>query len=356
MERPLGTVLVIGGCGCVGFHVVKALLEDLSCTSVHVFSRNPNINLLDNVQYHTGSLTSVEDIRAVLQKIQPKVIFHVASPISSGNNANNKLFYDTNVLGTKHLLDCARNIQSVKALVYTSSASVVQEPYRSVTEDRPLIARTFGSNYYSSTKALADDSVLKANDPAGGFRTVCLRITSIYGERDVQMIPGTLKVLRDKRQHMQIGENTSLFDFLSADNAASAQLLAAKALLRGMEDPKAQKIDGEAFFITDDKPVLFWDFSRKIWKAAGDRTPPESIKIIPAWFVIGLAVAAEWLYWIFTLGQRTPKFLRSHTMQWVTSERTFSVEKAKKRLGYRPVDNMEDSIQRGVRWCLEEQN
>ena len=118
MEQSLGTVLVIGGCGCVGFHVVKALLQDSSCSSVHVFSRNPNLNLLDNVQYYAGSLTSVEDIRTILQKIQPKVIFHVASPISSGNNANNKLFYNTNVLGTKHLLDCARNTPTVKAVVH----------------------------------------------------------------------------------------------------------------------------------------------------------------------------------------------------------------------------------------------
>ena len=168
------------------------------------------------------------------------------------------------------------------------------------------------------------------------------------------MIPGLLGTLRDKRQHIQLGTNTKLFDFLSAENAASAHILAAKAILRRMEDPKAPKVDGEAFFITDDKPVLFWDFSRKVWKAAGDRTSQESIRVIPAWFVIGLAITAEWLFWVFTFGQRTPKMLRSHTMRWVTSERTFSVEKAKQRLGYRPVDNIEDNIRRGVQWCLQQ--
>ena len=212
MEISLGTVLVTGGCGCVGFHVVKALLDNRSCSTIHVFSRNPNRNLLPGVQYHAGSLTSLQDIQDILQKVQPTTIFHVASPISSGNNANNKLFYSTNVQGTKYLLDCARNLPFVKAFIYTSSSSVAQEPYHFVTEDRPLITRTSGSNYYSTTKALADESVLKANDPVGGFRTTCLRISPIYGERDNQMIPGTLKVLHDKRQHIQIGKNTSLFD------------------------------------------------------------------------------------------------------------------------------------------------
>ena len=142
---------------------------------------------------------------------------------------------------------------------------------------------------------------------------------------------------------------------MSATNAASAHLLAAKALLRGIEDPEAHKVDGEAFFITDDKPVLFWDFSRKIWKAAGDQTPKESIKVVPGWLILGIAISVEWLYWIFTFGQRTPKFLRSHTIRWVTSERTFSVEKAKQRLGYRPVDNEDESIKKGVKWCLQQE-
>ncbi|KAL9122803.1 MAG: hypothetical protein Q9187_000648 [Circinaria calcarea] len=354
MEDHLGIVLVIGGCGCVGFHVVKALLEEPSCSSIHVFSRNPYHNRLPGVQYHAGSLTSFEDIRSLFETIHPTVVFHVASPLSSGNDANNKLFYDTNVQGTKYLLDRAGNTPSVKAFVYTSSSSVAQEPYNFITEATPLISCKSGFNYYSATKALADECVLKANNPAGGFRTACLRICTVYGERDNQLIPGTLKALRDGRQHNQIGSNTHLFDFVSATNAATAHVLAAKAILRGFHDPQSPKVDGEAFFITDGKPVFFWDFSRKVWSAAGDRTPAKAVKIIPAWFVLGLAITVEWIYWVFTFGQRTPKFLRSHTIRWVTSQRTFSIEKAKQRLDYRPVDDMDESIIKGVEWCLKE--
>jgi len=349
------TALVTGGCGCVGFHIVKALLDDPSFSSVHVFSRNPNHNLLPNVEYHAGSLTSEKDVNAVLTAARPTVIFHVASPVSSGNTANEKVFYEVNVQGTKNLLNYAINSSTVKAFVYTSSSSVVQGPYHFVSETAPLITEgsLSGFNYYSTTKALADRLVLQANNLAG-LRTSCLRITTIYGERDNQLIPGTLKVLRDGRQRSQIGDNKSLMDFVSASNAARAHLLACKGLLKGIEDPEAPKVDGEAFFITDDKPVFFWDFSRRIWEAAGDRTPKESIRIIPAWFVLGLAIAAEWLYWVFTLGHRTPQFLRSHTIRFITSQRTFSITKAKERLGYAPVDDMEESITKGVRWCLKD--
>ena len=76
---------------------------------------------------------------------------------------------------------------------------------------------------------------------------------------------------------------------------------------------------------------------------------------MPGWLVLGVAIAVEWLYWIFTFGQKTPKFLRSHTIRWVISERTFSVEKAKQRLGYKPVNNEDESIKKGVEWCLQQE-
>lgn len=350
----LGTVLVIGGCGCVGFHIVKALQKDGLCSSIHVFSRNPNHNRLPGVEYHAGSLTSSSDIARVLSETKPVIVYHVASPVSSGNNVNEKVFHEINVKGTQLLLDLVKTTPSVKALIYTSSSSVAQEPYNLITEAAPLITRSSGSNYYSVTKALADVLVLKANDPSG-VRTLCLRICVIYGERDNQMIPGILKNLKDKRQNVQIGNNTSRFDVLSANNAARAHILAAQALIAGIDNPSAPKVDGEAFFVTDGDPVLFWDFSRKIWHAAGDRTPPEAVKILPGWLILGLAISVEWAYWIFTLGQRTPMFLRSHTIRWVISTRTFSIEKAKQRLGYQPMDDRDSSIADGVNWCLRQE-
>jgi len=345
--------LVTGGCGCVGFHIVKVLLEEPTISAVHVFSRNPSQNRIPRAVYHTGSITSELDIENLFQKVQPTVIFHVASPVSSGNTATAKLFYDVNVEGTKTLLNYSQKTAATKALIYTSSSSVAKPPYHFTTEDKPMISVSSITdfNYYTTTKAIADTNVLKANN-SNGLRTCCLRIAPIYGERDNQMIPGVIKVMDDNRQHNQIGDNSVLMDFLSAKNAARAHILAYRALMSPDEESRALGVAGEAFFITDGKSLPFWDFSRKIWAAAGDRTPPDKIKIVPAWLVLGLAVALEWVYWVFTLGQKTPKFLRSHTIRYVTQERTFSIEKARTRLGYQPVDEMDQSIEDGVTWHL----
>ena len=110
-------------------------------------------------------------------------------------------------------------------------------------------------NYYSKFKALADQYVLDSNNKTG-LRTTCLRVISVYGPRDIQMIPGTLQVLRAGHQRKQIGDITNLYDFCSVQNAAKAHVLAAKALLVDQDDPLLM-VDGEAFFITDGHPIPY---------------------------------------------------------------------------------------------------
>ena len=103
------------------------------------------------------------------------------------------------------------------------------------------------------------------------------------------------------------GDNTNLIDTVSVGNAAEAHLLAAAALL----DPNraASRVDGEVFNITDGNPVPFWDLSRLIWRASGDFTPLENVIVIPVWLALGLAITAEWTFFILTLGQKNPKTL-----------------------------------------------
>ncbi|TGO20652.1 hypothetical protein BPAE_0277g00030 [Botrytis paeoniae] len=348
-------VLITGGCGCMGYHIVQVVLQEPYFKSVHVFSRNPTINLLPGVSYHSGSLTSPEDIKTLFDLIKPTLIFHVASPVSFGNTANANLFYEINVRGTQNLLDCAARSLYTKALVYTSSTTVSKPPYNSNDETQALIALNSKAdfNYYTVTKAIADIAVLKSNNPKG-LRTCCLRIAPIYGKHDVQMIPGTLGVLQEKYHHSQIGDNTALMDFVSVSNSARAHILAGKALLKELQadsstnEKISPKISGEAFFITDGNPVHFWNFAHKVWAAAGTTVDRKDIRVFPAWFMVGLAVVTEWIYWTCTFGTVMPEKLRSHTMRYITEDRKFSIEKARERLGYRPVNNMEENVKDGV--------
>jgi len=118
---PLGTVLVIGGCGFLGYHLVRALLEDSECGPVYVLDVRISTNIHSCANCITGSITAVETFDAFLKKIQPQVIFHAASPNPTYTTLSNRnLFYETNVKGTEILLTAATESESVKASVFTS--------------------------------------------------------------------------------------------------------------------------------------------------------------------------------------------------------------------------------------------
>lgn len=346
----LGPVIVIGGCGFLGHHLVSSLVNEPDC-SVFVLSRNPKHPRVAGVSYHACDITQIGSVRALFSEIQPRIVFHTASPQFYEDKVDQTLLHQVNVIGTRNLLDAAKATESIKAFVYTSSSSVhAGSDFHLITEDAPLLNQSSRADQYAITKALADRIVLEAN--CQQLRTICLRPPVIYGERDTQMIPGVLAVLRAKKTNFQVGNNTNLYDSIYVGNATPAHILAAKAILRN--EPK---VDGEAFFITDDNPVPFWDFQRKIWAAAGDKTPLTKIVVIPAWLVMCIATVVEYLYWICTLGQKLPpKTMRRSVLRYTVTNRTFCIKKAKERLGYKPVVNTDVGIKRGVKWALETQD
>ncbi|KAK0514253.1 hypothetical protein JMJ35_002870 [Cladonia borealis] len=331
--QQLGSVLVVGGCGFVGYSIVSKLVNEPNC-SVSVISRNPRHPRVVGVSYNACDITDIQGLRTLIQQIQPQIILRMASPHFYQDKVDEKLLHQVNVVGTRNLLDTAILTESVKAFVYTSSNSVhAGSEFCFIMEDAPLPNEFSKADKYATTKALADAMVLQAN--CREVRTLCI-----------------LALLREKKTHFQLGDNTNLYDSIYVDNAASAHLMAAKALLR--DKASRPKVHGEAFFITDGNPMPFWDFQREIWVAAGDKTPLTKVIIVPAWIGMLMATVVEYVFWIFTFGQELPpKTMRRNVLRYAFTNRTFCINKARERLGYRPLVDTDVGIQRGVKWALE---
>ncbi|MCJ1250440.1 hypothetical protein MMC30_007668 [Trapelia coarctata] len=346
-SESLGTVLVIGGCGFLGYHLIHTLLQDPACGPIFAVSRRPNVNLHEGVTYLAGDATDAAGVKALFEKIQPRVIFHAASPRPNDTGATKyKAFHDTNVTGTKNLLTAAVAAPSVKAFVLTSSITVYSgKEHIDLDENAPMWQPGSEGTFYDITKSLADMLVRKAN--GRDLQTVTLRLCLVVGERDNSFVPGLIGV----RTNVQLGDNINLMDATSASNAANAHVLAAKALL---EPSRAMgPVAGEAFNITDGNPVPFWDLSRMIWRPAGTFTPVEKVNVLPVWFAISLATVTEWMFLICTLGRRKPEAMNKLVVSYCVRTHSYSIEKARKVLGYNPLSDLEKEIERSVKWEMQ---
>lgn len=197
--------------------------------------------------------------------------------------------------------------------------------------------------------------VLAANrqEQYHGLLTVSIRPAGMIGEGDVQNVPNVLKAYREKRTRFQLGSNDNLFDFTYVGNAAHAHVLAATALMRTAARPgqtvplEHERIDGEAFFVTNDSPVYFWDFPRLVWRAAGDTTRLEEVWCIPT--QTGLVIASL-LEAVMGLFGRKPAFTRQ-IVKYTAMTRYFNCRKARERLAYEPIVPVEEAVRRAVRWA-----
>jgi sterol-4alpha-carboxylate 3-dehydrogenase (decarboxylating) len=206
-------------------------------------------------------------------------------------------------------------------------------------------------------QGLAELAVLKANRSTDNFLTCAIRPAGIFGPGDVQMLPGLLQASRKGQSKFQLGPNTNLFDFSYVENIAHGHLLALVGLLStsklGITPLDHERIDGEAFFITNDSPVYFWDMARRVWKEAGDKHAlnPAAIWILGTQFALTLATIMEWVMWIFG---KVPNLTRTK-VRYSVMTRYYSIDKAKARLGYSPIVELEEGIKRGVKDILEKE-
>lgn len=357
------SVLVIGGCGFLGHHIVSQLLEP-STASVSVLDLHTTNNRLPNASYYDADITSPSAVLEVLQKVRPQIIIHTASPatVSDGSSVAQKknaksIYQKVNVEGTRNLLEQAAEVGEVKAFIYTSSASVIHDTVSDLInadERWPVLQPPVQRDYYATTKAQAEELVLAANRKYGDMLTCALRPAGIFGEGDVQITPNMLKAYEKGQTKFQLGGNDNLFDFSYVGNVAYAHILAAVALMDthalGAKPLDYERVDGEAFFITNGQPLYFWDFARMLWSQAGDTTGPEQVWTISKDIGLPLATCVEWGFWL--AGGWTPNLTRQK-VQYSCMTRYYDIGKAKKRLGYEPRWGMEEAVERTVKWFKE---
>jgi len=237
MELSGSRILVIGGAGLIGSHVVEELLkEDVREVIIYDnFCRGTKENLEQalrdtrcRVYEIGGDILQTDILNSAMQGIDGVV--HLAALWLLQCYEFPRAAFDVNVRGTFNVLEaCVAN--KVKRLVYSSSASVygdaVEEP---MTENHPYNNWTF----YGASK-IAGEHMFKSMHNRYGLQGVGLRYMNVYGPR--QDYKGTyvavmMKILDNIDRGMSpvvFGDGSQSYDFIYVGDAARANVCALKS-------------------------------------------------------------------------------------------------------------------------------
>ncbi len=316
--RGMNTALVTGGGGFLGRALVKRLLAQ--GRRVRVVGRSPQPDLEKaGVEFVRGDLAEPGVAEKAVAGCE--VVFHVAA--KAGVWGAYPEFHRANVEATRLLLDAAR-AAGVTRFVHTSTPSVVfnGEALAGADETLPYVNPSRCPCAYPVTKAEAERLVLAANTPQ--FRTCALRPHLIWGVGDNHLVPRVVARARAGRLRI-VGAGRNRVDLTHVDNAAHAHLLALDALDRGAAC-------GKAYFLSDDAPVPLWDWINGLLGRVG--VAPVTRRVpVPVAFCAGAAMEAVWKLF---RREGEPPMTRFVAVE-LSKDHWFSVEAAKRDLGYAPV-------------------
>ncbi|KAH8897454.1 NAD(P)-binding protein [Thozetella sp. PMI_491] len=357
---PLGPVIVTGGCGFIGFHIVTRLVESETDCEVHVIDINIDRNRVSGATYHTCDISSLPDVEAVFALAKPKTIFHIACPDSTVHQ--DAVFYRVNVVGARNLLAAARKIRTVQAFVNTTTSSIIHDnvsDLRDADETLPVLQYPAQKRVYTLTKAEAEAEILAATRESGdaSMLTVSIRPASAFGPRDSVTMGKMVANARAGKANIQMGDGNNYYDFVYISNLVDAHMLAAQALVRAYGKPppaKDVRVDGQAFHVTNGEPVKFWEFHRAIAASVGQPVRKEDIRVVPVWVALLFAAISEWVTWVRTFGKGHAAVTREMVRLTVIT-RTLNGDKARRVLGYRPRVSIEEGLAIAGKWYMEEE-
>lgn len=326
-------VLVTGGAGFTGVHLVRALLARgdevtvLDISAGHPLDTDPL--KAQGVEFIAGSVVDQE----LLQKAVAgqEVIFHLASAFRDIHQGA-PLFQKVDVEGTQQLLEAAK-LAGVRRVVHCSTQGVHGSlPAGRVpgNEDSPLAP----IDYYCEAKVAAETVCDKFI--ASGMDIVNIRPTSIYGPGDTH---GWLKLFRmcKKGRFMMLGSGQISNHPVYVGNLVDGFLLAGDV-------PEAR---GRTYLIGDDRHVSLNELVELIGKVQGI-----AVKLyrLP-WYrpVHALAHLMEIVSKPFDF--EPPLFRRRLT--WFSTNRGWDISRARRELGYRPRVDLEDGLALTKQWYHE---
>lgn len=306
-------VLVTGCTGLLGSWLTKALVDNKANVIGLIRDKVPKSNL--NRSTYNEKIISVygelEDyflLERIVNEYEIDSIFHLgAQTIVSIANQNPISTFKTNIEGTWNLLEACRKSPTIERIVVASSDKAYgaqkELPYN---EKTPLEGR----HPYDVSKSCAD--LLCRSYYETYQLPVCItRCGNFYGGGDLnfnRIVPGTIRSVLNSERPIIRSDGTMIRDYFYIEDGIEAYLSLAKQM--------NNKIHGEAFNFSNEKPLSVVEIVDKILKVMEVKTDPIILK------QASNEIPSQYL----------------------------SAIKAKKQLGWKPLYGLEEGLKKTIDW------
>ena len=310
-------VLITGGAGFIGSHLVESLLSDGHNVAIlDDFNdfydpkiKRANISeVAKEITVHDVDLRDADKVAKLLQSEKFGAIFHLAARAGVRPSIQQpQLYYDTNVAGTLHVLEGAR-ASGVERFIFVSSSSVYGAAKKVPFSEEEHLTQTLSP--YAATK-IAGEFLCSTYSHLYKIRIVALRYFTVYGARqrpDLAIHQFTRKIHTGEPID-QFGDGTTRRDYTYIDDILQGTLA-------------ALKYDGpmfDVFNLGESDTIQLKDLIAAIEKALGKKAKINRLPEQPGDMPLTCA----------------------------------DISKARKLLGYNPKTKFEDGLPRFVEWFLK---
>ncbi len=300
-------ILVVGGAGYIGSHMVLHLLEkDHEVIVLDDLSYGHRDNVAQAAHFIKGSIADQALLDRLFQQHQIDAVMHFAAFIQVGESVSHPdKYYRNNVVNTLTLLDAMRR-GGVMYFIFSSTAAVYGNPeYTPIDLQHPKLP----INPYGRSKWMVEQ-ILQDYDQAYGLKSICLRYFNAagfdakgrLGEHDdpkTHLIPLDMRAASGRCQDIKVfgrdydtPDGTCVRDYIHVTDLCEAHVLALDSLCRENTSDQFNLGNGQGFSVQEvidvarqvtGKPISVTDAPRR----AGD----------PAYLIADASKARQILGW-----------------------------------------------------------
>jgi len=322
---PLAPILITGGLGFLGSHLANRF--SASGEAVRILAR-PERRASVNGTPHQMAWADIRDAAAVDRAVEGcEVVVHVAANFRRASTDRDA--HAINVDGTRNVAEACMKA-GVRQLIHCSTIGV----HGSVKEVPSCEESPFSpADVYQETKLLAEDEVWRAHRE--GLPVTLIRPLSLFGPGDDRM----LKLFRlvQARRFVMLGDGKTLFHPAYIDDVVEIFRLT-------LRRPEAV---GEVFLAGGEEYLSLNDLVRQVAEELGVRpTPRLRLPLAPIKALAGLCEAA-----CAPFGIEPP--LHRRRVSFFHHNRAFSIEKARRVLGFQQSVPLREGLRRTISWYRE---